>query len=270
MIDVGEVGGGDQAGDLGGDGRRREAGLLLPPLRAEGRAMGDDEVRGRFDVSRVEGRGGQPQGVGHQDRVGGLVELGPERVRRGLAVHQAVARHGTVGELLAVEEEQRGIPRRGRVSRGHQPGPGFVQIPREDLAVRTEVGVVGIAGRHRLTPRRGETGDDRAREGLVLGRLDDVRAQVVLAPELGDAAVGEAGQLRRRRLERPRRTPTIPPRSSSGPAAPSPPTTPRPRPPPWPGCLRTPARAPPCRLRVPGSAERPGPRCRPWPSRRSP
>ena len=54
-LSVGDVGGRDQAGDLGGDRRRRVAALLLPALGAERRAVGDDEVRRRLDVVGVEG-----------------------------------------------------------------------------------------------------------------------------------------------------------------------------------------------------------------------
>src|SRR3989442_10886812 len=50
----------------------------------------------RSDVLLVEGRVGHAQLVGHQDRVRALVELGPERVRRELAVDEAVPRHRAV------------------------------------------------------------------------------------------------------------------------------------------------------------------------------
>ncbi len=58
--------------------------------------------------------------------------------------------------------------------------PGLVQVAREDLAVGAEVGVRGVARGDRLPPRRGERGRDGAGERLVLGRLDVIRAEVVL------------------------------------------------------------------------------------------
>ena len=178
-----EVGSGSEAGDLGCDRRGRIAALLLPALDPEGGAVRDDEVRRRLDVVLVERRVGQPQLVGHQDRVRGLVELRAERVGRRLAVDQAVARHRAVGLLLAVEQEQRRVPRGLYVSVGHQAGPRLVQVAGEHLAVGAEVGVVRVARRHRLPPRRRQARHDRAGEGLVLRGLDHVRAQVVLVPK---------------------------------------------------------------------------------------
>ena len=122
---------------------------------------------------------GQPELVGHQDRVGHLVELRPERVGRDLAVDQAVPRERAVGQLLALEQEERRVARRGEVAGRDEAGPGLVQVASEDLAIGPEVGVVRVAGRHRLAPRRGEAGHDRARERLVLRGLDHVGAQVV-------------------------------------------------------------------------------------------
>ena len=101
-------GGRGQPGDLGGDGGRRIAGLLFPALDAERRPVGDQEVRGRADVVLVEGFiAAQPGLQRHQDRVGGLVQLGTAGVGGGLAVEQRVARHRAVRELLLVEQEQR-------------------------------------------------------------------------------------------------------------------------------------------------------------------
>ena len=79
--------------------------------------------------------------VGHQERVRRLVELRAERVGRGLAVDEAVARHRAVGLLLALEQEERRVARGGEVAVGHQAGPGLVQVAREHLAVRAEVRV---------------------------------------------------------------------------------------------------------------------------------
>ena len=53
--------------------------------------------------------------VGHQQRVRRLVQLGAERVGRGLPVDEAVPRHRSVRLLLALEQEQR---------RSRAPSPG--------------------------------------------------------------------------------------------------------------------------------------------------
>ena len=163
--------------------------------------MGSHEVRRRPDVVGVERVVGEPELAGHEERVRRLVELHAERVRRHLAVHQAVARHRTVRQLLAQEQEQGGSPGGGEVADGHETGPRLVQITGEHLAVRTEVGVVRVAGRHGLPPRRSQPGDDRTREGLVLTGLEHVGVQVVGAHELLHALVRDTGQRRRRRLQ---------------------------------------------------------------------
>ena len=141
--------------------------------------MRRDEVRRRADVVGIERGVGHPQLVGHEDRVRGLVELRPERVGRGLPVHETVARHRAVRELLPLEQEAHRVARRREVAAGDEACPRFVEVAGEDLAVGAEVGVGGIAGGDGLAPRRRETRDDRAREGLVLRRLDHVRADVI-------------------------------------------------------------------------------------------
>ena len=128
----------------------------------------------------------EPELLRHQDREGDLVELRPERVGRGLAVDEAVSRHRAVRQLLALEQEQRRVARGVEVAVGEEARPRLVEVAGEDLAIGAEVGVRRVAGRDRLTPRRGEAGHDRAGEGLVLGGLEDVRAQVVLVLELVD------------------------------------------------------------------------------------
>ena len=173
----------DEAGDLGRDRRRREAALLFPALDPERRPARGDEVRGRLDVIRVERCVGEPELVRHQDRVGGLVELRPERVGRDLAVDEAVPRHRAVRQLLALEQEEGRVARGRQVAGCHEARPRLVQVAREHLPVGAEVRVRRVAGRDGLAPRRGEAGDDRAGERLVLGRLDDIGAQVVLGLE---------------------------------------------------------------------------------------
>ncbi len=128
-----EVGGGDEAGDLGRDRRGRVAALLFPALDAERRPVRDEEVRSRPDVVGVEGGVGEPELVGHEDRVGRLVELRPERVRCSLAVDEAVARHRPVRELLPLrrgrvwrraqsrDRRRRAGPSRPRRGRGRRP-----------------------------------------------------------------------------------------------------------------------------------------------------
>ena len=182
-----DVRGGDEPGDLGGDRRRRIAALLLPALGAKGRSVADEEVRGRADVGRVAMAAGRrhrhARRVGHQERVGRLVELGAERIGRQLAVDQAVAGHRPVGELLPLEEELERVAGGVQVAIGDQARPRLVEVAREHLAVRPEVGVGRVTRRDRLAPRRGEAGDDRAGERLVLRGLDHVRGGVVLVDE---------------------------------------------------------------------------------------
>ena len=163
--------------------------------------MGSDEVRRRPDVVLVERGVGQPELGGHEERVRGLVELDAERVGRQLAVHEAVAGHGAVGQLLALEQEQGGGPGGGEVAVGHETGPRLVEIAGEHLTVGAEVGVVRVAGRDGLPPRRGQAGDDRTGEGLVLAGLEHVGVQVVAGVELLHALVRNAGELRGRRLQ---------------------------------------------------------------------
>ena len=106
-----------------------------------------------------------------------------KRVRRRLAVRQAVARHRAVGQLLALEQERGHVARRRAVAGEEQRGPRLVEVAREHLAVGAEVGVRRVARGDRLPPRRGERGRDGAGERLVLGRLDVVRAEVVLGQD---------------------------------------------------------------------------------------
>ncbi len=196
---LGDVGGRDEAGDLGRDRGRGVAALLLPALDAEGRPVADEVVGGRPDVVRVAAAarpGHRHAGrVRHQDRVGRLVELGAERIGRGLAIDQAVARHGPVGELLAVEEEVERVARGRQVAVSDKARPRLVEVAGEDLAVRAEVGVGRVAGGDGLTPWRGEPGDDRAGERLVLGGLDHVGGRVVLGDEPRRIGVEQAPEL---------------------------------------------------------------------------
>ena len=119
----------------------------------------------------------EPGQVGHQDRVGGLVELGAAGVRGGLAVQQRVARHRPVGQLLAVEQEQRGRPGRGDVAVGQQPGEGLVQVAGEHLAVGAEVGRLAVGRSPRPAPT-GPTGwpaTRRSRPGRSCPRWPSAR-----------------------------------------------------------------------------------------------
>ncbi len=143
-----------------------------PSARRRRTARGRQESRRRLDVVLVQRAVEHAQLVGHQDRVGRLVELGAERVGRRLAVEEAVARHRAVGLLLAQEQEVDGVAGRGQVAVGDQAGPGLVQVAGEDLAVGAEVGVRRVAGGDGLAPRRGDAGGDRAGEGLVLRGLE--------------------------------------------------------------------------------------------------
>jgi hypothetical protein len=161
--------------------------------------VADREVGGRLDVGGVEGPVGDAGLPGHQDRVGDLVELNAEGVGRRFAVDQAVARHGAVRELLAFEQETDRVARGGTVTGQQQPGEGLVEVAREHLAVGAEIGVVRVAGRYRLPPRGGKAGHDRARERLVLGGLEHVRAEPVDAAQLAHGGTAEPGEVVGRR-----------------------------------------------------------------------
>src|SRR4029453_3035553 len=89
---------------------------------AETRTVADGEVGRRLDVRGVEGPVGDARLQGHQDRVGDLVELDTEGVRRRLAVDQAVARHGAVWELLGPEQKGHRVPRGGAGPARSTPG----------------------------------------------------------------------------------------------------------------------------------------------------
>ena len=201
-VQVGDVGAGHQPGDLGRDGRGRIAALLLPAFDPEGRTMRDHEVDRRPDVLLVQRGVGHAHLGGHQDRVTRLIELDAERVRRDLAVEQAVARHRTIGQLLVIEQEDDRVAGGCQVAIGEQRAPGLIEIAREDLAIGAEKQVVGVARRDRLAPRRGEAGDDRPREGLVFAGLDDVGAEVVLVDELPPLTGRRPRETRGRRGER--------------------------------------------------------------------
>ena len=187
---AGNPAGRDQTGDLGGDGGRRVAALLLPPLGAERRPVRDHEVRGLAHVVAVERDVTAEPGLqGHQDRISRLVELVTPGVGRPLAVEQAVAGQPAVGELLPLEQEtSRGL-RGGEVPGGQQRRERLVEVAAEHLAVGPEVrrlAALQRAGRDRLPPRRSEPRHDRAGERLVLTGLHDVDAQVVGRPQPRD------------------------------------------------------------------------------------
>ena len=175
--------GGGQAGDLGRDRRGRVPGLLLPALHAVRRAVRDEEVRGGLDVvlpQRVVAA--EPGQVGHQDRVGGLVQLVAAGVRRGLAVEQRVARYLAGRQLLVVEQELDLGAGRGQVAVGQEAGERLVGVAGEYLAVGAVVdrlAVDVVARVDRLAPGGRERGDHRARERLVLAGLQHVRVEVV-------------------------------------------------------------------------------------------
>ena len=225
--------------------------------------MGDQEVgRGPDVVGPQCGVPAQAGLVVHQDRVGDLVQLESASVGCGLAVEQRVARHGPVRQLLAVEQEPDRVPRRGQVAVGQQAGERLVQVAGEHLAVGTEVGrlATGVGpGRHRLAPRAGQRGHDRAGEGLVLARLEHVRGQVVVLDQPGrrtgrlPRVVGRR-PVQARVVRRPSRPGTSVPSARRGWRASPGPCSPR-----LPACGRSRARASACR---PGRAPVPGsPRC---------
>ncbi len=200
-VGIGNVGGSDQAGNFGGNRGRRITRLLLPALDAEGRAMADNEVCGGLNVVLVEVRPGHTELVGHQNRVAGFVELRAERVGRQLAVDQAVARERAIRTLLVLEHKVDHVVGGLLVAVQQQTRPGFVDITGKNLAVRTEVLVIGVSGGDCLAPGRSQAGHQRPGEGLIFRSLEHIGAQIIFIHQLVPLLSGQAGELRRRRKQ---------------------------------------------------------------------
>src|SRR5947209_3582389 len=129
--------------------------------------MADHEIGRRFDVRGVQARIGHSELPGHQDGIGAFVELDVERVRRGLAVDQTVAREGSVRLLLVEEQEIDDVARGLRVAGDKEAGPCFVDVAREYFAVRPKERVIRVVRNNGLTPWRRDTGYQGAGKRLI-------------------------------------------------------------------------------------------------------
>src|SRR2546421_11973683 len=108
--------------------------------------MAYDKVRRCLDVVLVEGIICHIQLVSHNDGVADLVELRIESVGRRLPVEQAIAGHRAVSQLLVIEQEVYSIARCRKVAIKQEASPCFIEVAREDFAVRAEEGIEGISG----------------------------------------------------------------------------------------------------------------------------
>src|SRR5258707_589810 len=107
--------------------------------------MAYDKVSRCLDVFLVEVSTCHPQLVGHNDGVANLVELRIERVGGNLPVQQAIARHRAVSLLLVIKQEFHSITRCRKVSVKQEASPRFIEIAREDFAIRAEIEIIGIS-----------------------------------------------------------------------------------------------------------------------------
>ena len=188
-VHVGDPAGGDQPGDLGGDGGRRVAALLLPPL-------------GRRTTARGRRRSPPPSGRGRSTARASPWRPAWQAIRIGYAVSSSwsppvsgatlpltseLRGNRPSAQLLPLEQEPHRGPRGRQVTAGQQPGERLVEVAGEDLAVgaevdracRPEVSPALTACPHGLP----SDGDHGAGERLVLAGLQHVRRQPVRRAE---------------------------------------------------------------------------------------
>ena len=114
--------------------------------------MADHKVRRRFDMVLVKTSIGHPELVSHNDGIADFVELRIEGIGRWLPIEQAIAWHGAVSLLLVIKQEVHRITCCRKVTIKHETCPRLVEVACKDLAIGTEVGIIGIASRDGLTP----------------------------------------------------------------------------------------------------------------------
>ena len=135
-----------------------------------------DKVSRFLDVVLVEVSICHPQLVSHNDGVADLVELRIESVGRGLPVEQAIAGHRAVRQLLVIKQEVHSSARCRKIAVKQEASPCFIEVAREDFAVRAEEGIVGISRRDSLPPRGGKACYYGTGEGFILGCLHHISA----------------------------------------------------------------------------------------------
>src|SRR6266446_1469372 len=108
--------------------------------------MAYDKVSRCLDVVLVEGIICHLHLVSHNDGVADLVELRIERVGGKLPVQQAIAGHRAVSLLLVIKQEGHSITRCRKVAVKQEASPRFIEVAREDFAIRAEIEIIGISG----------------------------------------------------------------------------------------------------------------------------
>src|SRR2546423_1750853 len=163
--------------------------------------MAYDKVSRCLDVVLVEVSICHIQLVSHNDGVAALVALRFESAGRGLPVEQAIAGHRAISQLLVIKQEVHSSARRRKVAVKQEASPRFIEVAREDFAVRAEEGIVGISRRDSLSPWRGKACYYGTGEGFILGCLHHVSAQVVFAYKLVPLGARCAFKIGRRGVE---------------------------------------------------------------------
>ncbi len=181
-----EIGRADEAGDDGGEGGGRVAGVLLPAFLLGDGGVADEEGGGALDEGEdVEAAEAVelPETPGENDGEGDLVELDAGPV--GGAVDPEVLGEAAVGALGAGEVDEGAEGGIGAAA-GEEGGGGLDHVAGPDEVIAAEV-VVAFGG----SPGDGGGGDEGSGVGLVLVGEDDVVADAHEAAAIGGGG-GEA------------------------------------------------------------------------------
>ena len=137
-------------------------------------------VRGRGCVVAAPARTASPSGSGTRSRRAGGRRC-RARACRCRASCAASSRRAAAGGRTGTASRPGRSGCRRRPAARRTPRTGRARTPRGRSRSTSARRWCEVAGGHRLAPRRGEAGGDRAGEGLVLARLDHVDRLVVLA-----------------------------------------------------------------------------------------
>ena len=177
---AGEGGRADERRDVGGDGGRRVAAGLFPPLLLCRRSV-EDQVPCRPHHHRIGVEVPEvplaQQAPRQEDREGDLVELDPTPVR--LAVDPEVLGKPAV-VVLADGQVDQGTQRRLGVPRGEETRRRVDHVPRPDEVISPAV-VVAL----RFSPRDGQRGDEGPGIRLVFVGEKEAVAPVIEVPAVG-------------------------------------------------------------------------------------
>ena len=199
---VEQVGGGQQCGDLDGEGEGAVAGILLPAVLRRGGAVHQHETGGAGDHAQIPVEAAVAEvavaveHLGEQDRKGDLVHLHAAPVGPSVEPHVLrPAARGGLGLAEVVED----VKRLARVADGEEPAGGLDQVARPDQVIAAEVAVaLGEA------PGDRQAGDDRAgavdrpvrgehRRGGAVGRGIGAVAVERVQPRLPASPTGDIG-----------------------------------------------------------------------------